>query len=88
MLSSFLGQNASFCLRRFNCSLYDLLNGSVNYIVNSFVVNSLSENMRSSASFFLLELVMIRDNRLCFGHSDELFTHEELQCLIDYVSTN
>ena len=87
MLSSCLGQNASFYLRRYNCSLYDLLNGSVNYIVNSFVLNSLSENMRSSASF-LLELVMIRDNRLCFGHSDGLFTHEELQCLIDYVSTN
>ena len=47
MLSSFLGQNASFCLRRYNCSLYDLLNGSVNYIVNSFVLNSLSENMPS-----------------------------------------
>lgn len=87
MLSSFLGQNALFCMRRYNCSLHDLYNGSVKYITNSFVSNSLSESMRSSASF-LFELVLIRDKRLCIGHSGGLLTREELQCLIDYVSIN
>ena len=87
MLSSFLGQNALFCMRRYNCSLHGLFNGSVKYIINSFVSNSLSESMRTSASF-LFELVLIRDNCLCLGHSGGLFTHEEQQFLIDYVSTN
>ena len=43
--------------------------------------------MQSSASF-VFELVSKTDNRLCFGHSDGLFSQEKLQCLIDYVSTN
>ena len=87
MLSLFHGQNALFRMRRYNCSLHDLFNGSVKYIINSFVSNSLSESMRTSASF-LFELILIRDNCLCLGHSGGLFTHEEQQFLIDYVSTN
>ena len=76
------------CMRRYNFSLHDLFNGSVNYSLNSFALNSVSEEMRSSSSF-LFELILIRDNFLCLnGQSDELFAHEELQCLIDYVSTN
>ena len=87
MLSSFLGRNALFCMRRNNCSVYDLFTGSVKYIINSFVSNSLSESMRTSTSF-LFELVLKRDNCLCFGHSGGLFTHEEQQFLIEYVSSN
>ena len=52
-LSSFLGYNALFLMRRYNCSLHDLLNGSVKHIVNSVVFNLFDENMRSSASFFV-----------------------------------
>jgi len=88
MLSSFIGQNALLCMRRYNFSLHDLFNGPVSYSLNSFALNSVSEEMRSSSSF-LFELILLRDNFLCLnGQSDELFAHEELQCLIDYVSTN
>ena len=34
---SFLGQNVLFCMRRYNCSLQDVLYGSVDSIVKSFV---------------------------------------------------
>ena len=87
MLSSLLGQNALFCLWRYNCSLHDLFNKSVKYNMKYFISNSLSERMRSSASF-LFELMLIKDNCLCIGHSGDPLTREELQCLIDYVSMN
>ena len=77
-LSSFLGQNLVYCLRRYNCTLRELLDGSVSNIVRSFVFNSFDDNMRCSTSF-LLELIMIRSNRLRIGLSDDSFSPDELQ---------
>lgn len=84
---SFIGQNVLFCMRRYNCSLRDLLNGPLNNIINSFVFHSSDESMRRSASF-LFELIMIRNNRLRIGHCDEIFSLNELQSIIDYVCTS
>jgi hypothetical protein len=55
---------------------------NVHYIANYFVLHSSSENMRFSVSF-LFELVMIRDNRSCLCHPDELFSHEDLPAMPD-----
>jgi hypothetical protein len=86
-LSAFLGQNVLLCMRRYNCSLRDLLYGPVNNIIKSFVFNSFDENARCSAGF-LFELLMIRNNRLCIGLSDDSFLYDELQSIIDYVCTS
>ena len=74
-------------MRRYNCSLRDLLYGPVNDIIKSFVFNSFDENARCSAGF-LFELLMIRNNQLCIGLSDDSFLYDELQSIIDYVCTN
>ena len=63
---SFIGQNMSFLMRRYNCSRCDLLNGSANNIIKSCVFNSFDENMYCSAHF-LFELIMVRNNRPCLG---------------------
>ena len=86
-LSSFLGQNVLFCMRRYNCSLRDLLYGPVNNIIKSFVFNLFDENARCSARF-LFELIMIRNNQLCIGLSGDSFSYDEMQFIIDYVCTN
>jgi hypothetical protein len=78
-----IGQNMLFLMRRYNCSRYDLLNASANNIIKSCVVNSFDENMYCSANF-LYELIMIRNNRLCLGQYEALFSSNEVQCIIDF----
>ena len=68
-LSSLLGQNVVYCMRRYNCSLHELLDGSVGNIVKSFVFNSFDDNMRCSASFF----VWINNDQ------EQSVTHEPIQ---------
>ena len=82
-----IGQNMLFLMRRYNCSRYDLLNASANNIIKSCVFNSFDENMYCSANF-LYELIMIRNNRLCLGQYEALFSSNEVQCIIDFVSTH
>ena len=86
-VSSFLGQNMVYCLRRYKCTPRELLDGSVSNIVRSFVFNWCDDNMRCSARF-LYELMMIRSNRLRIGLSDDSFSPDELQYINDCVCTN
>ena len=84
---SCLGQNVVFCMRRYNCSLRDLLFEPVNNIIKSFVFHSSDERMRCTASF-LFELIMKKNNRLQIGQYDESFPYDELQSMIDYVCSS
>ena len=86
-LSSLLGQNVVYCMDHYNCSLHELLGGSVSNIGRSFVFNLFDDNMRCSASY-LFELIMTRSNRLRLGLCNDYFLHDELQYIIDYVYTN
>ena len=85
---SFLGQNVLFCMRRYNCSLRDLLTKSVNNIILPIALKSVDESMYCTANF-LLELIMIQNNSLCIGRSDQTqsFTYDEVKSMIAYVST-
>jgi hypothetical protein len=60
---------------------------TVNNVIKSFVFHLSDEHMRYIAHF-LLELIMIKNNRLCIGQSDEAFSYDELQSMIDYVCTS
>ena len=82
------GQNVLFCMRRYNCSLRDLLTKSVNNIIMPFALKSVDEDMYCTANF-LLELIMIQNNSLCIGRSvqTQSFTYDEVQSMIEYVST-
>lgn len=83
--SSFLGENMLFCMQRYNCSLSDLLYGSINAVISSFFFNSVDVSMRESANL-LLESLMIRDGLMKLPTG--MFSSDELQCIIDYVCTS
>jgi len=71
---SCLGQNVLFCMRRYNCCIRDL-SESTNNIIESFVFRLFGENMHCTANF-LFELIMIKNNRLCIGLKDDLFSYD------------
>ena len=60
---------------------------TVNNVIKSFVVHSSDEHMRYTANF-LFELIMIKNNRLRIGQSDEAFSYDKLQSMIYYVCTS
>jgi len=75
-------------MRLYNCSVGELLVGSVSSIVRSLVFNSFDANGRYFASFSS-ELKVFRSNRLLPGLvSDDSVSHDELLCIIDCVCTN
>jgi len=82
---SCLGQNVLFCMRPYNCRILDL-SESANNIIKSLVFNLYDENMHFTANF-LFELIMIKNNRLCKGLNDDLFSYDELQTMIDFACT-
>jgi hypothetical protein len=47
-------------MQRYNCSLRDVLYGTINTVRKSFFFNPVDESMRGSANL-LQELLMIRD---------------------------
>ena len=57
---SIAGRNVLFCTHRFRCTVQDILNGSVDNLINSSVERSIDDRMRSHANI-LLELLMLRD---------------------------
>ena len=73
-------------MQRYNCFFRDLLTKSVNNIVMPFALKSVDDDMFCTANF-LLELILIKNNSLCIGRSEQYFSRDELQCMIDYVST-
>ena len=73
-----------FCTLQYQCSLRELLYGSVNEVINSFVFKSTDELMFSSANL-LLELLMVRDGM--FEFPSEMFARDELQCMIEHICT-
>jgi hypothetical protein len=74
-------------MRRYNCSLNDLLFESVNNSIESYVFHLSDENMRCNASF-LFELILISNGRMRVCQNDDLFLYEDLQCFIDYICTS
>ena len=81
---SVLGQNISFCTYRYDCSLFDVLYGSINNTVHSYVADSVSD-INLCYGNFLTELIMIRDGILSI--SDNITT-DELNIIIDFICTS
>jgi len=58
-----LGRNVLFCLRRYSCTIDQLLACRSKYVVHSFVFGSHTEAQLSTANI-LIECLMLRDNLL------------------------
>jgi len=72
-------------MRRYLCSIRDLRE-SANNIIKSFVFRLFDDNMHCAANF-VFELIMIRNNSLCIGLTDDLCSYDELQTVVDVVCT-
>jgi len=85
---SVLGQNVLFCAHRYkfsvNNTLYNRLS-SLDTLINSFAHNSIDDNMRCFANL-LLELIMIREGRLCLN--DSIFLTDDVNDIIRYICTS
>lgn len=60
-VSSLLGQNAWFCMQRFECGLSDAISSTINSSISKFVEKSFDDSMHYAASF-LVELLLVMDN--------------------------
>ena len=85
---SILGRNVLFCACRYkfpvSSTIYDEL-GSLDTLINSFVHNSIDDNMSCFANF-LYELVMLRERRLYLN--DSVFLTEDVNDIIYYICTS
>ena len=83
--NSLLGHNLLFCAQKYNCSVQDIISGSVNSIVNNFVFD-LVEDYQLNTAFFVGELVSLRESTLKLSN-DVHFCREELDQLVEDVCT-
>jgi len=67
---SFIGRNILFCADRYHCAVNDILHGSINNIINSYVKFNTTD-ARVQTTDLLCELLNIRDSR-------DLFTYKFL----------
>jgi hypothetical protein len=81
-----LGQNVSFCMRRYCRTLHDLMNLPSRQVILSFLNNSIDTPICNSANF-VSELLLLREGTLELS-SPPAFSYEELQNIIEYVCTH
>jgi len=62
---SFLGRNVLFCADRYHCAVNDILHGSINNIINSYVKFNTTD-ARVQTADLLCELLNIRESRYLF----------------------
>jgi len=74
-----LGRNVLFCLRRYSCTIDQLLACRSKFVVHSFVSGSQTEAQLSMANI-LIECLMLRDNLL------SLSVYFMRQDIVDFVS--
>jgi len=78
---SFIGR---FCADRYNCAVNDILNGSINNIINSYVKFNTTD-ARVQTADLLCEFLNIRDSRDLFLTN---FSSEELNDIICFFCTS
>ena len=83
--NSILGHNALFCAQLFDCSVQDIVNGSVERIVQKYVSQSVEDSQLQTASF-VRELVFLREQSFELSNSLSL-SRSELDYIIQVIST-
>jgi hypothetical protein len=83
--NSLLGHNVLFCAKLYGCSVRDIINGSVNRIVNNFVFNSVEDCQLQTASL-VHELLLLRESALELS-SNMILSRSELDWLVQVVCT-
>jgi hypothetical protein len=89
MQNSFLGHNAAFCARRYNCKFFDASGSYVDIqrVVKSYVDN-LTDDLQICTAGFVFELILLREKDLVLSNSLELgLSHDELDLLVNVVCT-
>jgi glycogen synthase len=81
--NSILGHNILHCARLYDCSVQDIVNGTVNSIVNNYALSSI-EDVQLQSACFVRELVQVRDNTLELSGGLHL-SREELDELLQCV---
>ena len=71
-----------FCLRRYSCTIDQLLACRSKYVVHSFVSGSHTEAQRSTANI-LIECLMLRDNLLSI--SVDFFLRQDIVDLVSHL---
>jgi hypothetical protein len=84
--SSLACQNVLFCTHRLRCYVQDILHGSVDYLINSYLRFNTDGEMRSHANV-LLELLMMRDGMLELSESHH-FAQTDIDCFITALCTS
>jgi hypothetical protein len=87
MQNSFLGHNAAFCARRYNCKFFDVSGSNVDIqrVVKSYVDN-LTDDLQICTAGFVFELILLREKDLVLSNSLEL-SHDELDLSVNVVCT-
>ena len=81
-----IGQNIAFCMARYNCSIFDLLNMYTERIVSESCGRLVDPELRR-VSAFISELLSLREGILTLPSGDAL-SADDLQSIIDYLCTN
>ena len=74
-------------MHRYDCSLYDVLYGSINSLISSYVNRSVDESVLCRANF-LIELIMLRDGSLSMSDCTQSMSTDELKDIIDFICTS
>ena len=88
--NSVIGSNFLYCCKLFNLSYDDVLLGLLdfsNYNFSMFYVRNLTDGELHSI-YSILELIYLREGYFCFGNDDVHLDRNDIQCMIDYSSSN
>jgi hypothetical protein len=83
--NSTLGHNVLFCAQLYDCTVQDIINGSVNSIVQTYVSHLVDDSQLRMASF-VRELALLRERSLELSNN-LLFSRSELDFLVQVIST-
>ena len=74
-----------FCAQLYDCSVQDIISGSVNRIVNNYTFNLVEDRQLQTASL-VRKLLLIGENALDLSNNI-IFSRLELDQLVEAVST-
>jgi hypothetical protein len=86
--NSFLGRNAAFCARRYNCKFFDVrgIKANIQRSVKAHVDNSDDDHQIRTARF-VYELILLREHDLVLSNNVDL-SRDELDQLINVLCTS
>ena len=82
---SVIGRNVSFCMSRYDISLFEVFNGTFAKLIYAYAQRLYNTATLASAEF-LIETINLRDGLLVL--SDNGLTFNEINDIIDFICTS